>query len=163
MDIVIRNAVDADAAAIIKVHYDAVHQTAAKDYEQAILDDWSSSEKERVDHLEVQIRINPKKRDLLIAEIGGQIVGFGELDAAGGEIVALYVSPTVNRKGVGQALLAELESIARKQNVLKLTLDSSLTAEPFYSANDYQSAGQHEHQLKSGRKMPCIKMHKDLN
>jgi GNAT superfamily N-acetyltransferase len=65
----------------------------------------------------------------------------------------LYVSPAAGRKGIGTALLQELETVARQQGVPELWLHSSLTAEPFYLTHGYVSDGKGEHQLRSGRKM----------
>ena len=59
-DIVIRRAIKGDASAIVKVHYDAVHVTAGKDYDQSILDDWSALPFDRVERLETQIEDNPE-------------------------------------------------------------------------------------------------------
>jgi putative acetyltransferase len=162
-DIVIRRAIKSDASAIIKVHYDAVHITASKDYDEAILDDWSSLPDDRVERLEAQIEDNPESTIMIVAEIAGAIVGFGEIAPSNNELRAVYVSPSAGRKAVGKAILQALETLARDQRVPELWLDSSLTAEPFYLAHGYLRDGQADHQLRSGRKMICIKMHKRLD
>jgi putative acetyltransferase len=160
--VLIRKAIEKDAAAIVQVHYDAVHVTAAKDYDEAILEGWSCLTDDRVKQLEAYIGNNPDNTNMLVAEIKGDIVGFGEIVPSNKELRAVYVSPAAGRTGIGRALLQELESVARKQGVPELWLDSSLTAEPFYLAHGYLSDGQGEHQLRSGGKMKCIKMHKNL-
>jgi putative acetyltransferase len=161
-NILIRNASKNDAAAIVRVHYDAVHFTAAKDYDQTILEDWSALADARIDRLEAQILNNPENTNMLVAELNGEIVGFGELATSTCELRAVYVSPRAARNGVGGALLNELEATARKKGVLNLWLDSSITAEPFYLSHGYLSDGRGEHHLQSGRKMICVKMHKNL-
>jgi N-acetylglutamate synthase-like GNAT family acetyltransferase len=161
-NILIRNASEDDAAAIVQVHYDAVHVTASKDYDEAILKDWSGLPDARIDRLQGQIISNPENTSMLVAEINGEIVGFGEIVSSTCELRAVYVSPIAARNGVGGALLNELEAIARKKGVLNLWLDSSLTAEPFYLSHGYLSDGRGEHHLQSGRKMICVKMHKCL-
>ena len=158
----IRRARQEDAPAIIQVHYDAVHVTARKDYEQGILEDWSSKDAERAERMKRQIEDNPESTIMIVAEINGVIVGFGEIVPAAEELRAVYVSPSVNRMGVGRSILQELEALARQENVVNLSLDASLTAESFYTVNGYVVDERSEHILNSGRRMTCVKMHKTL-
>lgn len=160
--VLIREAVASDATAIVKVHYDAVHLTASKDYDAEILDDWSILSDERIENLETQISKNPERSYMIVAEIDAHVVGFGEIVPVMRELRAIYVSPFAARKGVGKALLLTLEAAARERGVPELCLDSSLTAELFYLAHGYEIRGRSEHQLRSGRKMACIKMRKSL-
>ena len=160
--ITVRTALPGDARAIIQAHYDAVHITAAKDYAAEILDDWSSAVDGRVNLMESKIRENLDGSLMLVAELNNQVVGFAEIVAARNELRAVYVSPVAARMGVGTMLLNELELQARKLDVKLLWLDSSLTAEPFYFAHGYKRDGVGEHELRSGRQMLCVKMHKDL-
>lgn len=161
----IRKATKTDAVGILRAHHAAVRITAAKDYDKDTLEewsDWSCDTDDRVARLEEQISNNPENTIMLVAEINGNIVGFGEVAPGIQELRAVYVSPGSGRNGIGRALLQELEAVARKQGVSRLWLDSSLTAESFYSSHGYLGDGRGEHQLRSGRKMPCVKMHKDL-
>ena len=70
----------------------------------------------------------------LVAELDGELVGIGALVLADSELRACYVVPAAARKGVGSALVAEIERIARQHGLTHLELLSSLTAEPFYRA-----------------------------
>jgi putative acetyltransferase len=158
----VREATAEDARAIVQTHYDAVHTTAASDYELAVLDEWSAVVDDRVTSMINQIEKNPDGSLMLVAELDGKIVGFGEIVAAQCELRAVYVSPTSGRNGIGRALLSELEKRARALGAARLWLDSSLTAEPFYRAQGYQFDERSEHQLRSGRMMACVKMHKNL-
>ena len=78
------------------------------------------------------------------------------------ELRACYVAPSAARRGVGSALVAEIERIGREHGLLYLRLDSSLTAQPFYTALGYQVEERHEHVLSSGVAMIAIKMRKQL-
>jgi|694.fasta_scaffold142799_4 putative acetyltransferase len=158
----IRGALQSDAQAIYEVHYEAVHKTAAADYELEILDEWSSNAANRVETLRTHIKDNPEQTVMIVAELDGRVVGFGEVVPSKNELRAVYVSPSVGRKGVGKALLYEIESIARQNQAEHLWLDSSLTAAKFYARNGYQNDGNSEHELKTGRKMQCVKMSKKL-
>jgi len=159
----IRPAKQEDAPAIVAVHYSAVHTTAAKDYEQSILDEWSSTSAERVEKLARQIKDNPENTTMLVAELNSKIVGFCEVMPALEELRAVYVDPEASRKGVGQTLLHALEEVARKHHCKRLWLDSSLTAVPFYTAHGFINDGPGEHILSSGQKMHCARMHKILS
>ncbi|MFW9265527.1 GNAT family N-acetyltransferase, partial [Nostoc sp. CALU 546] len=78
------------------------------------------------------------------------------------ELRAVYVAPSFGRSGVGTAILQELERLAREQGLLELHLNASLNAEPFYQVNGYMNEGFEDHPLRSGQKMPSIRMRKKL-
>ena len=74
------------------------------------------------------------------AEIDGVLVGFGLLNVRS-TIELLYVAPSARFRGVSKSLLASLESEAVAVGIRELTLESSLTALPFYSRQGYTSSG----------------------
>ena len=140
-----------------KIHHAAVHGLAADHYPQEILDKWSAPirEGERVQpRREGQIR--------LVAELDGEPVGIGALFPDKSELDAVYVLPSAARKGVGTALVREIERIAIEQGVKRLHLDASLNAEAFYLAMGYEVVERGEHVLNSGQPMACVRMAKDL-
>jgi len=150
-------------AAVLTVHQRAIHEIACVDYPQAILDVWhppapvSDDEGKRVDFDQKIAR----GAFVVVAEIDGCIAGFGEIVPAKCELQAVYVNPDFKRRGVGQAILAELERVAREKSVPYLQMDSSLTAEPFYLANGYRIVERGLHTLGNGAKMACVKMRKE--
>ncbi len=157
----IRRANSEDASAISKVHYDAVHITAAQDYDKTILEQWSAPvTEERIENY--QRGFNAEKEITLVALIDGEVIGVGSFVPDTRELNAIYVSPAAVRQGVGKALLKELEKIASSLAIKELWLHSSLTAEKFYLRHGFINDGKAEHTLRSGLKMPCIKMHKHL-
>jgi len=76
----------------------------------------------------------------LAAEIDGALVGFGLLNLQG-QIALLYVAPNARFRGVSKSLLASLEKEAIAVGIRELSLESSLTALPFYSRCGYTSSG----------------------
>jgi GNAT superfamily N-acetyltransferase len=76
----------------------------------------------------------------VIAESSGCLLGVGLLQRSG-EIVLFYLAPSAQRQGVGTAIHATLEEKAKTWGLLKLKLDSTLLACPFYERLGYQSAG----------------------
>lgn len=70
---------------------------------------------------------------------GEQVVGFGLVNRHG-EILLLYVDPSVTGQGVGARLLAALERQARAWGLAMLTLDSTVTAKSFYERHGFAAA-----------------------
>jgi GNAT superfamily N-acetyltransferase len=70
--------------------------------------------------------------DLLVAELDGRIVGAAQLDPANGRLRALFVDGPMQGGGLGLALLADVESRARRQGVARLHGAMALNAVPFY-------------------------------
>ncbi|WP_267642025.1 GNAT family N-acetyltransferase [Haloarchaeobius amylolyticus] len=68
----------------------------------------------------------------VVAELDGEVVGFGHLAVEDGEVRAVYVSPDAARCGVGSALLAHLEATARDAGHDDCYLWASLNAVAFY-------------------------------
>jgi len=89
-------------------------------------------------------------------------VGIGGMVAENNELRACYVSPLVSRRGVGSALLLEIERAAREQGSPYLDADASLTAAPFYSSNGYLVRERGERVLHNGQRMACIRMRKTI-
>lgn len=150
----------ADALAFLEVHHAAVRGLAAKDYPQQVIDDWAP-----LPITEDDIRYflkNPDSELRLIAELDGAIAGIGALVLGNSELRACYVVPEAVRHGVGSALVANIERIARENGLTHLHVDSSLTAEPFYCALGYVVRERGEHIRRSGLHMSCVKMHKSF-
>ncbi len=155
----IRTAEPKDAKSILKVHYDAVHKTASKDYSKEILHDWSPPvTNKRIE----DYKKKSKGRVIVVAEINREIIGFGTIVPKECEIRAVYVSPKAKRKGAGTALLKKLEAIAKEKNIKKLNLESSITAEKFYNKNGYKSLRYGYFTLNTGRKMKSVNMIKKI-
>jgi putative acetyltransferase len=77
--------------------------------------------------------------------------------------VAVYVRGIAARRGTGSALLRTAEASAAAAGAATLRLDSSLAAVDFYKANGFMETGRGDHQLRNGRMMACVFMHKNLS
>lgn len=155
----IREAVAADAAAILNIHYDAVHQLGEDHYSPEQLNAWSPPvNQDRINHfLE-----NADDVYRLVAEMNGAVVGFAEMVIEKTELRACYVSPQYTRQGIGQALVNALEGTARQHGLKNLQLDGSIIAEAFYKQCGYHITGRGQHQLNNGVFLGCVYMQKDL-
>jgi putative acetyltransferase len=149
-----------DARAFLEVHHAAVRGLANKDYSSEVIEAWAPMPI-TTQHVEA-VQTNPDSEYRLVAEIDGWLVGIGCIVAEKNEMRACYVTPSASRRGVGSALLREIERAAREQRSAYLEAESSLTAEPFYSSNGYQVRERAEHVLHNGQRMACIKMRKAI-
>src|SRR5262249_7993567 len=89
-------------------------------------------------------------RRVLLARTDGRTVGTVQLDLAmppnqqhRAEVAKLLVHPDARRRGIGRALMQELEALARAQGRALLTLDTRTgdSAEPLYRSMGFLLAG----------------------
>lgn len=158
MALLIRSFQPGDARTWLEVHRASVLGTASSVYPQSVIDAWSPAD--RLTDVE-RVAWDPDGVKIL-AVLDEEIVGIGEVVPAANELRACYVSPSHGRKGIGRAIVGELEQIARSRGTLSLNLDASLNAEAFYCSLGYAVLEHAEHTLGSGEKMACVKMSKQL-
>ena len=147
---------DADARAFLAVHHAAVRVLAAPDYPESVIDAWAPLP--ITDSAVATVTANPEREYRLLAALDGIIAGIGVLVLEKSELRACYVAPWAARRGVGTALVKELERVARAHGLGYLCLDSSLNAAPFYRGLGYLSLGPGEHVLSNGQRMRCVRM-----
>jgi putative acetyltransferase len=112
MTIIVRPMRPEDARAALEAHRSAIHGTAAKDHPRSILHEWGPLP---VTEQNVKrFQANPDNEIRIVAERDGEIVGFGALVQENNELRACYVAPKAGRKGVGSALVRELEGIGSR-------------------------------------------------
>jgi putative acetyltransferase len=161
IDVNVRPMRPEDARAFLEVHHASVRGLAAADYPPAVIEAWAPMPVS--DASIANVAANPDNEVRIVAEAGGTVLGLGVLIPEKRELRACYVSPAAARRGVGTALVRELERIARAHGVAALRLNSSLSAEPFYRALGYTVHGRGEHRLRgTGPPMACVKMEKRL-
>lgn len=135
---IIRNYRPSDCPLMAKLFHDTVHTVNARDYTQAQLDAWSPG---TVD-LEAWNR-SFSERDTLVAQIGGELVGFADMDRAG-YLDRLYVHRDFQGQGIASALVSELEQRARESGAVRFETDSSITARPFFEKRGYAVAAENK-------------------
>jgi len=92
-----------------------------------------------------------------------RLVGVGRLQRAGGalgQVRYMAVDPEFRSCGVGQAMLLELELLAKRQGLTSIVLDAREPAVRFYLKNGYKVTG--DSYLLFGE-IPHSKMEKQLN
>lgn len=160
-DISIRAAVDSNAEAIVALHFASVRHHGDGLYSPEIIDSWSPPPDERR-WARMRCAIASDVEMVLVAEISGEVCGFGAVCAAEGHLRALYVHPAFGRRGVGSAILSRLESLAIAKGAAQLRLDASLNAEAFYHNRGFEAVERAVHRLSSGVEMVCVVMRKQL-
>lgn len=153
----IRRAGEDDCKEIWRVHMRAIREIANSHYTPAEIEAWASPREP--EHYVESIR----NKEFYVAEEDGAVIGFGTLNHKHNEIEAVYVSPTVVRRGVGLAILLRLEERARDFGIKSLKMDASLNAVPFYKSAGYESQKETKHRLATGVEISCILMTKDLS
>lgn len=140
---------DADRDAVWSVFADCTTQLGFK------LGPWDDDLHDIAD-----VYLNPGG-EFIVGELQGQIVAIAAFrrDAdERAEVRRVGVHPDVQRRGYGQALMAELEAMARKAGITSLHLDASqIAAQKLYLKCGYEEVG---HVVKSG--VECILYEKHL-
>jgi len=83
---------------------------------------------------------------LLVAQVEGQIIGFGGIDLNTTEQVRwLYLLPQYQGTGIGSKILKQLESIGWKAGCDSLRVHSAPQAVEFYRKQGYREVAATEH------------------
>lgn len=130
--ITIRPYETADAANPASLFRDSVRSIAARDYTARQLQAWAP---DVIDEGKFGQRCETKMT--WVAEVGGRIAGFSDLEPDG-HVDMLYVHPDFQRRGVARALLHHVEERARRMNLRRLHTEASITARPALEAMGYR-------------------------
>ena len=117
-----------DCTELARLFYDTVHTVNAKDYSRAQLDAWATGEV----NLEAWNK-SFQAHNTVVAEMDGQIVGFGDMDETG-YLDRLYVHKDYQRRGVATAICDALE---QNTKAAEFTTHASITARPFFEKRGY--------------------------
>ncbi len=154
--VLIRAAVEADAAGIADAHIESIRELCSPSYEASQIDAWVTGKRAEI-YLQAIA-----EHSFFVAVLDESIVGFSQLNPKTAEVRAIYVRPEVVRQGVGRRLLQAVEASARAHALLRLTVQASINAVPFYQAQGYVLEGFTTFMLKIGTALACASMHKDL-
>lgn len=89
-------------------------------------------------------------------DAGGDVLGFGVLDAEGNEIDALFVDPDRGGQGIGQALMQRL--LAMADPTRDVVLSASLNAVPFYQRQGFIAVCEKDYPHPSGVSLASVSM-----
>ena len=117
-----------DCTELARLFYDTVHTVNAKDYSREQLDAWATGEV----NLEAWNK-SLQAHNTVVAEMDGQIVGFGDMYETG-YLDRLYVHKDYQRRGVATAICDALE---QNTKAAEFTTHASITARPFFEKRGY--------------------------
>ena len=135
----VRTATHEDRTALPALHTAAVLEFGSSDYDTEDVGKWA-----KVDDRSLEDYETDSGDHFTVAIRSDTVAEFGHLVPNSGEIHAVYVHPDHAGRGVGSALLAELEGYARGCGLTELTLQSSLNAVGFYEGAGYDKIGEGE-------------------
>jgi GNAT superfamily N-acetyltransferase len=128
MQVEVRRATARDAKAVYEIVLRAVRETNARDYPGSVIDRLAATLPEKV-------ASKLEEWQAFVAVVGGRIVGTGSLN---GQIVSsVFVHPDYQGRGVGAKLMDAIEAVANAQSGSVLTVQSSISAQPFYSKRGF--------------------------
>lgn len=145
-----------DCEGIWRVFTRAVRELARDAYTPEQIDAWAALR--QPENFAVVIG----KREFYVAEDAGAIVGYAQLNAATGELEAVYVAPEFAGRGLGRQLMDLLEEKACAAGVKSLRLRASLNAVGFYQRLGWRTERRETHQLPSGVEFDVVHMTKPL-
>lgn len=125
---ILRKYAKTDCAELAELFYDTVHTVNAKDYTREQLDAWATGEI----NLEAWNE-SFQAHHTVVAEMDGQIVGFGDMDKTG-YLDRLYVHKDYQRRGVATAICDALEQNTKAAEYIT---HASITARPFFEKRGY--------------------------
>jgi len=135
----VRPATAEDALEVFALHVASIRALGPEGYDPDQVRAWA-----RKDHGPEGYPVDEDDHHFVIAERDGEVAGFGDLVPgsedvdAEADIRAVYVHPEHAGRGVGAALLAELEGYARGVGVGSIEITASTNAVGFYERAGYE-------------------------
>src|SRR3979490_1889746 len=129
MEIEIRHATAADAEAVHKIVLLALRETNARDYPSSVID-------RLVLTLPDKVASNLETWCAFVAIVNGRVVGTGSLN--GQTVSSVYVHPDYQGRSIATKLMDAVENAADAQSQGTLSVQSSLTAKPFYAKRGFR-------------------------
>jgi putative acetyltransferase len=116
---------------LLTLFRDTIRRVNCRDYSPAQITAWASDD---IDSDEWAARF--AGRFVVVAEDAGGLAGFAELEV-NGHIDRMYVSVDHQGQGVGRVLLAEVVAEARRLGLVRLLVEASITARPFFESQGF--------------------------
>lgn len=104
-----------------------------------------------------------ESRRPIVVERDGMIVGWGSVHLDANVLAATFVDPEYSGRGIGRAIVEELESIARREGIQRLVVPASLNAVGFYQALGFEKRGVRDAGGPETSEIPSVKLTKKLS
>lgn len=155
--IILRPAQPTDARELSAIHIAAIKALPATFYSQQELLAWRNY-RDRPDNANIFKII--KADNFWVAVVDDVVTGFASYIID--ELIALYVHPQYQGRGIGRILVEHFCDRAREQGIALVMTTASLYAEGFYSRLGFTAIGRAPHYLGKGIIVPVMKMSKKL-
>ncbi|WP_171905274.1 GNAT family N-acetyltransferase [Cellulosimicrobium cellulans] len=136
--VLVRDYETGDAEATLRIFERAITRTARSRYTEEQVRAWLGGSRD----LE-QWGAERRRVRTFVAEVGGVVAGFTDLDDDG-YVDRLFVDPDHGRRGVARALLAAVLAAARSAGLPELTTHASLVARPVFEREGFRVVHQEE-------------------
>ncbi|WP_019144692.1 GNAT family N-acetyltransferase [Aeromicrobium massiliense] len=130
--VVVRPYQAADAPATLEIFSRAITTTARSAYSAEQTAAWLGEPPSLPDWDRARASVRT-----FVAELGGRVVGFTDLDDQG-YVDRLFVHPDTGRRGVASALVSRVVHEGRRRGLSVLTTHASLVAEPVLSRHGFE-------------------------
>jgi GNAT superfamily N-acetyltransferase len=128
-EVVTRRATAGDAEAVYEIVLRALRETNARDYPASVID-------RLVLTLPEGVASKLEEWHAYVAVVDGRIVGTASLNDR--TVRAVFVHPDYQGRGIGTELMNSVENAASVQSESTLSVQSSITAQPFYAKRGFK-------------------------
>jgi len=128
-EVVTRRATAGDAEAVYEIVLRALRETNARDYPASVID-------RLVLTLPEGVASKLEEWHAYVAVVDGRIVGTASLNDR--TVRAVFVHPDYQGRGIGTELMNAVENAASVQSESTLSVQSSITAQPFYAKRGFK-------------------------
>ena len=125
----IRRATAGDAEAVYEIVLRSLRETNARDYPASVID-------RLVLTLPEGVASKLEEWHAYVAVVDGRIVGTASLNDR--TVRAVFVHPDYQGRGIGTELMNSVENAASVQSESTLSVQSSITAQPFYAKRGFK-------------------------
>lgn len=133
-----RQAQSSDAAAILSLKRAAIGAIDSAQYTSTELEAWQPDD----DALPAfRAAIESDQFVVKLAEIDGDVAGYGVLNVPENRIDAVFIHPDYRGHGIASTLLGQLELQAQMHGIPELKIVASLNAKSFYTSLNYWDFG----------------------
>ncbi len=129
MDLILRKYKPSDCQALAELFYDTVHAVCKDDYSEKQLYAWATGTVDLIKWNQSFL-----SHYTIVAEINGNIAGFGDIDS-NGYLDRLYVHKDFQRRGIGSSICSILENMVDSD---KIITHASITAKGFFEKRGYK-------------------------
>lgn len=157
MDVTVRRARSADILQVYEVFASSLRKLCSRHYTPEQI------------HASLQVmnhEVYAKSIDtdvFLVCEFAENVVGFGRMQTSMGEITGLYVDPDFAGRGIGSALLRQLEDVAVAMRWDQTQLYATLNSVGFYKKAGYGINSLTMTELAEGVVLPSVRMIKPFS